>query len=136
MFRYERPEPPQFAEGGDAWLESTPPVLSPVQALAGLELTLELGVEEIRRHNLQQKQSLNSFLQKNGINATGAGEDYGAFLTVEHPDAARIAERLKAKGIKTDARGRYLRLCPDFLNSDEELASAAAVLEKQLLHAA
>jgi kynureninase len=136
MFRYERPDPPQFAEGGDAWLESTPPVLSPVQALAGLELTLELGVGEIRSHNLQQKQLLNSFLKMHRIHAMGAGEDYGAFLTVEHGDAVRIAEGLKARGIKTDARGRYLRLCPDFLNSEDELTSAAAVLQEQLLHSA
>ena len=136
MFRYERPDPPQFAEGGDAWLESTPPVLSPVQALAGLEIVLELGVDRLREFNLHQKALLSSHLEKRGIKASGKGEDYGAFLTVEHPDAVRIAEGLKAKGIKTDARGRYLRLCPDVLNSEEELASAAAVLQEQLLHAA
>jgi kynureninase len=136
MFRYERPEPPQFAEGGDAWLESTPPVLAPVQALAGLEITLELGVEEIRRYGLQQKQLLDSLLKKHHIQATGAREDYGAFLTIEHVEATRIAEGLRTKGIITDARGRYLRLCPDFLNSEEELASAAAVLQEQLLHPA
>ena len=34
VFGYERPDPPQFGAGGDAWLESTPPVLAPVQALA------------------------------------------------------------------------------------------------------
>ena len=55
MFTYARPEPPEFGPGGDAWLESTPPVLAPIQALAGLELTLELGVERIREHNLEQK---------------------------------------------------------------------------------
>src|SRR2546430_12883348 len=39
VFAYLRPEPPQFAPGGDGWLESTPPVLAPFQALAGLEIT-------------------------------------------------------------------------------------------------
>ena len=38
-FGYARPDPPRFAPGGDAWLESTPAVLAPVQALAGLEFT-------------------------------------------------------------------------------------------------
>jgi hypothetical protein len=32
------------------------------------------------------------------------------------------------KGIKTDARGETLRLCPDYLNSRAELERAAAAL--------
>ena len=34
MFAYARPEPPEFGPGGDAWLESTPPVLSPPTSVA------------------------------------------------------------------------------------------------------
>jgi kynureninase len=131
VFAYERPEPPQFGPGGDAWLESTPPVLSPVQALAGLEFTLEMGVERIRAHNLRQKALLAGLLP-----VQGAGEDYGAFVTLVRADAVPLAERLKAKGVKADARGEHLRLCPDLLNSDEELRLAAAVLQEELLHSA
>ena len=131
LFAYERPEPPQFGPGGDAWLESTPPVLSPVQALAGLEFTLEIGVERIRAHNLRQKQLLASLLP-----VTGTGEDHGAFVTITRPDATTISDRLKEKGVKTDARGEHLRVCPDLLNSEEELRLAAAVLKEELLHPA
>src|SRR5919204_66611 len=46
-FAYQPPDPPQFAAGGDGWLESTPPIVTPFQALAGLEITLELGVERL-----------------------------------------------------------------------------------------
>ena len=131
VFAYQRPEPPQFGAGGDAWLESTPPVLAPVQALAGLEITLELGVEAIRAHNLRQKKLLQERLP-----VQGGGADYGAFVTLKRPDAVRLSENLKAKGILTDARGEHLRLCPDFLTSDEELARAIAVLQEELLHPA
>ena len=34
-FAYRRPDPPELAEGGDAFLESTPPVLTLYQARAG-----------------------------------------------------------------------------------------------------
>ncbi len=136
VFAYERPDPPQFGPGGDAWLESTPPVLSPVQALAGLELTLELGVERIRRSNLSQKRALSALLREKNIPCEGEGEDYGAFLTVTHDKAGLLAEKLRENGVKVDARGSALRLCPDYLNTEAELASAAAVLEEQLLHAA
>ena len=121
MFTYARPEPPEFGPGGDAWLESTPPVLAPFQALAGLELTLELGVERIRSHNLAQKKLLASLVP--GLE--GAGTDHGAFVTLKHPGAQVISSKLRERRVKTDARGDYLRLCPDILNTRAELERAA-----------
>jgi len=125
MFRYERPTPPQFAAGGDSWLESTPPVLGPFQALAGLELTLELGVERLRSYNLEQKRLLASLLP----DAEGADEAHGAFITLVHPDATQLAVSLANQGVKVDARGTYLRVCPDILNSRAELERAAALIQ-------
>jgi len=127
VFAYERPEPPQFAAGGDAWLESTPPVLAPVQAIAGLEMTLELGVERIRALNLSQKSRLKKLLRANGVEARGEGDSHGAFVTIEHEAASALAQSLKEKGVKADARGYSLRMCPDYLNSDAELERAAAI---------
>jgi kynureninase len=129
-FTYARPEPPEFGPGGDAWLESTPPVLAPFQALAGLELTLELGVAQLRAYSMAQKQRLAELLP--GVE--GAGKHHGAFVTLKHRDAARIAAELKERGVKIDARGEYLRLCPDILNPAAELERAAATL-KGLLEA-
>jgi len=126
-FAYERPEPPRFAAGGDAWLESTPPVLAPFQALAGLEITLELGVERIREYGLAQKQLLKSILP-----VDGEGDDHGAFVTLRSAKANALAAELASKGIKTDARGEYLRICPDVLNPRRELELAARVLKELL----
>ena len=126
-FSYTRPEPPQFAPGGDAWLEATPPVFAPFQALAGLELTLELGVERIREYNLAQKALLESLLP-----VQGAGENHGAFVTVVNRDASRIASKLEEHGIKTDARGDYLRICPDLLNAQAEIELAARHIRSML----
>ena len=123
VFAYARPEPPEFGPGGDAWLESTPPVLAPFQALAGLELTLELGVERLRRYNLEQKALLASLLP-----VDGGYRDHGAFVTLKHANANRLVIELEKENIKVDARGEYLRLCPDILNSDAELERAAATL--------
>src|SRR5256886_10810572 len=85
-FVYARPEPPEFGAGGDAWLESTPPVLPCVQALAGLELTLELGVKRLREYSLAQKTMLCDLLHR----ATGVGTDYGAFVPGHHPDPGHL----------------------------------------------
>jgi kynureninase len=127
-FAYQRPDPPQFAEGGDGWLESTPPVLSSFQALAGLEITIELGVERLRAYNLEQKKHLAALLP----DADGAAEDHGAFVTLVHPDATGLAQKLEAAKVKVDARGQYLRLCPDILNTRAELERAAATLRDRL----
>jgi len=128
VFGYERPEPPRFAPGGDAWLESTPPVLAPVQALAGLEFTLAVGVARLREVHLAQKQRFAALLTECGIRAEGAGPQFGAFLTFAHPHARRLSGELMRRGVKSDARGDRLRLCADLLNTDEELATAAALL--------
>ena len=125
MFKYERPNPPQFADGGDGWLESTPPVLGPCQALAGLEITLELGVERIRALNLEQKRFLAALLPE----AEGADETHGAFITLVRPDATALASVLSQNKIKVDARGSYLRICPDYLNARAELERAAALIQ-------
>jgi kynureninase len=127
MFAYARPEPPEFGPGGDAWLESTPPVLAPFQALAGLELTLELGAERIRKYNLEQKALLASLLP-----VEGAGKEHGAFVTLRRDDAARLAAELEQRGVKVDARGEYLRICPDILTSAEELLRAARIIKARL----
>jgi kynureninase len=128
VFAYLRPEPPEYGPGGDAWLESTPPVLAPVQALAGLEFTLEMGVDRLRAHNLEQKKQLSDLLFRHGIEASGVGEDYGAFLTVRNEKAAALSKRLVGYHVITDARGESLRVCPDILNSDEELERAAELI--------
>jgi hypothetical protein len=37
-----------------------------------------------------------------------------------------IASKLRDRGVKTDARGDYLRICPDYLNTRAELDKAAS----------
>jgi kynureninase len=49
-------------------------------------------------------------------------------VTLKAAKAKVLAAQLEKEGIKTDARGEYLRLCPDFLNREQELAAVAAVL--------
>jgi kynureninase len=127
VFAYARPEPPEFGPGGDAWLESTPPVLVPFQALAGLEFTLWLGVERVRNYNLEQKALLASLLP-----VEGAGKEHGAFVTLKTPNASELVAVLEKQKIKVDARGEYLRLCPDFLNTRDELELAASTLQALL----
>jgi kynureninase len=127
-FLFDRPDPPRFAAGGDAFLESTPPVLTWYQARAGQQFTLGVGVERLRDYSLDRLRRLKRYLTAHGVEAQGADHAHGAFLTVEHPSAAALAEALRAHSILTDARDRWLRLCPDCLTLDGALADTAAAL--------
>lgn len=127
-FGYERHDPPLFGPGGDAFLESTPPILPFYQARAGQEFTLALGVERLRETSLAQQRQLVDALAAEGIPAVGAREDHGAFVLVTHAQAPELARRLKAQGVNTDARGTSLRLCPDLLTRGEDLLKAARCL--------
>jgi kynureninase len=124
-FAYLRPDPPLYGPGGDAFLESTPAVLPVYQARAGQLLTLALGVARIRAHSMAQQQRLVGLLAERDIAASGGTEDRGAFVTVVDDRAEPWSETLAERGVITDARGRYLRLCPDVLTTDAELVAAA-----------
>jgi kynureninase len=127
-FFYERPNPPRFASGGDAFLESTPPVLTYYQARAGQQLTLALGVDRIRAYALDRLGRLKRYLAAAGIAAAGADEAHGGFLTVEDAEAASLAKSLEQRGVIADARGRWLRLSPDYLTSDTQMRETAVIL--------
>jgi len=130
-FAYQRPDPPQFGEGGDAFLESTPPVMTCYQARAGQLFTEAIGVQRLREYSLAQQRRLVSALAERGIGATGGNADHGAFVVVSctGDDASRASRRcvetLSARGVIADSRGPRIRLCPDVLTTTEELDLAA-----------
>ena len=127
-FSYRRPDPPQLAEGGDAFLESTPPVVTCYQARAGQRLVLALGPQRIRAYSLAQQRRLVALLAASGIDAQGGTEDRGAFVVVTDARAQQWREELARRNVIADARGEHLRLCPDILTTDDELQQAARAL--------
>jgi kynureninase len=127
-FAFERPDPPRFAPGGDAFLESTPPIFTYYQARAGQQFVLEIGVARLREYSLEQLARFKSYLADAGVTAEGGGPNYGAFLTIHAPDARDVVARLAERGVDADARGHLVRVCPDCLTTDEEMQRAALSL--------
>tara|TARA_R110002073_G_scaffold1715_3_gene12340 strand:- start:99152 stop:100423 length:1272 start_codon:yes stop_codon:yes gene_type:complete len=136
-FTYRRTEQPEYASGGDAWLESTPPPLVYFQATPGLQLTESIGVDRLRTYSLQQQAFLSKELIKAGVYPRLL-EHRGAFLLVETQDGHQAIESLKAHGVNADARpclktGNWqVRFCPDLLNTQAELSEAAIRIGKAL----
>jgi kynureninase len=127
-FTYARPDPPRYAAGGDAWLESTPAVLPFYQARAGQRFTQAIGVARLRAYSLQLQQRLVSLLVEHGLAAQGGTADRGAFVAVRHRSALALSAELRSHGIVTDARGEWLRLCPDVLTTEAEIVATATAL--------
>ncbi len=127
-FAYARPDPPRYAGGGDAWLESTPAVLPFYQARAGQVFTQAIGVARLRAYSLTLQGRLIALLAERGIVADGGTANRGAFVVVRHRDARAWSAVLASRGVATDARGEWLRLCPDVLTTDAELVAAAVAL--------
>lgn len=123
-FAFTRPPSPEPGLGGNRFLESTPAVLPFYQARAGLTFTLAVGVDRLRRHSLQQQSILEELLSDQGIPFLGNPQERGAFIAIPDSNAQPVAERLRQAGIVCDAREGLLRLCPDLLNTNDELANA------------
>lgn len=127
-FDFERKESGQYAQDGNAFLESTPAVLPFYQAKAGIELTLELGVERLRAYSLHQQALFLDLLKEQRVTISGIPEQRGAFLAIPHKRASHIAEELKKREIVVDAREGKLRICPDILTTETELLETAKQL--------
>lgn len=122
---YARPDPPRYEPGADGWQESTPPVLAWYQARSGQLFTMAIGVPRLRAWSLALQRRLVDALAARGVEAWGGTEDRGAFVVVVHPAARDIAAALDARDVIADARGSWLRLCPDVLNDGVQLDAAA-----------
>lgn len=123
-FAFSRPEQPMVAEGGNAFLESTPAILPFYQARAGLKFTLGLGVDRLRTYSLRQQMFIENLLRQYDIPFLGKSEERGAFISIPHPQARNVTENLGNEGITCDCRENLIRICPDLLNTEEELTKA------------
>jgi kynureninase len=132
IFGYERSEVPLLRAGGDAFLESTPPVLTYYQARSGQQFMLAMGVDRLGDYQRKQLNQLKRYLADAGIDAMGGDADHGAFLTVRHVSAGHLAKKIAESNVIADARGEWLRLCPDCLTREEELQTAVSVLRQAL----
>ncbi|HWA83289.1 MAG TPA: aminotransferase class V-fold PLP-dependent enzyme, partial [Fimbriimonadaceae bacterium] len=133
-FGYERSDAPEFAEGGNGWLESTPPILMPYQAKSGLDFTLEFGVDALRERSLAQQAEMRAIFRKQGVDLFEPPESsrFGAFSLLRRANAADLCKALKTKGVNVDSRGEFVRFGPDLLNTKEEFERAAALVAASL----
>jgi selenocysteine lyase/cysteine desulfurase len=113
-------------------------LLGLVGLIAGMELILEIGVENIARELLRKRALLVDALQAKGytvLHASDGPESTSGIVSFFKPgtDLAPLHQRLQAEQIftslRTDRAGNfYIRLSPHFYISDAELQKALSLL--------
>lgn len=126
-FAFRRQPEVDLAENGNRWLESTMPILPYVQALSGLELMDEIGLDRIRAYTLDRLAAWREAMVRHGLEVfTPADpESWGGYGLWPREDFARLVPQLKAAGVNVDARSGFIRFGPDLLTTDDELDRAA-----------
>ncbi|WP_394348437.1 kynureninase [Natronococcus sp.] len=107
------------ADSAGAWQIGTVPVLAAAPLDGSLEIVREAGIDRIREKSL----ALTSFLIRLvdetlaaygcAVGTPRAPEDRGGHVAIEHPEAARISEALRERGVVVDFRPpNVIRVCP------------------------
>ncbi|MCH7904760.1 MAG: aminotransferase class V-fold PLP-dependent enzyme [Armatimonadetes bacterium] len=133
-FGFHRGQGAELKPGGDGWLESTPAIIAPYHARAGLQLILDVGVERGREYSLDRQHKMRQAMNDRGVEMF-VPEDpakFGGFSLLPHPDAAALRTELMAKGVNTDARTGFVRFGPDLLNTEEEFERASKIVAEAL----
>jgi kynureninase len=126
-FHFQRNKEIDWATNGDGWLESTPPVVTAFQALAGLELLVELGVDRLRATSLSQQRQLRETFRTAGVQMFEPEDpnEFGAFSLLPYPNGSTLTEKLSTLDVCVDSRGPFVRFGPDILNTQTEFNLAA-----------
>lgn len=113
-------------------------LLGLVGMLAGMELILEIGIENIAGELLRKRALLVAALQSKGytvLHSAEQPENVSGIVSFFKPgtDMAPIHQRLLAERVFTSlradrAKNSYIRLSPHFYNSDAELEKTLGLL--------
>jgi len=126
------------APDADALLTGTPPILSLAALEGALNIHLEAGIEAIREKSLKLTEYLMELIDRRlvpygyQVGNPRAAEKRGGHVALEHPEAWRICQALKERGVIPDFREpNVIRLAPVALyTSFEDLLHVADVLEE------
>ncbi len=128
----------EFRSGAAKFEAGTHNLIGLVGLLAALELTLEIGVENIARELLRKRAWLVPALQAKGyavLNAEPKTENAGGITSFFLPgqDLTPLHQKLADAGVntslRTDRQGqKYIRLSPHYYNTDAELQRVVGLL--------
>jgi len=108
------------AQSAGAWQIGTVPMLSAAPLEGSLDLLDEAGIDRIREKSLALTDLLRTLVADLGdagyeysVGTPAAHERRGGHVAVEHPDADRVSQALRDRGVVVDYRPpNVIRICP------------------------
>ena len=139
----ESPAPTQvrYGEGGSRFLGATldPTGIFRCRRVLSWMDAQDLSVPVLRAQSILQTQRLIERYDSLNLTSRGLGlatprndPERGAFVSFEHPRAVELSTRLRAAGVRTDARTPYLRFGPAPYTTSAEIDRAVDVLASVL----
>jgi kynureninase len=124
-----------YADGARRFEGGTPSVAAIHAARAGVQIVAEVGVERIRRRQVELVGILVEEARRAGLHprVPGTVEDLAGIVTVPRADPAAVVGALARQNIIVDARPGIVRLSPYFYNTPDDcvqVARALAALER------
>jgi len=120
------------AEEARRFETGTPSVASVAAFKGGLEIILEIGVENIRTAASALIEELIILLQKYGFELliTDNPDERAAIVMIKHPNPAAAVSELQKRNIIVDYRKEYIRVSPYFYNTSEEIETFVETLQE------
>ena len=105
------------ADSAGAWQIGTPPLLSAAPLEGSVELLREAGIDRLREKSLALTDFLIALvddrLPEVSVGTPREHDARGGHVALEHPDAERLSEALKDRGVVVDFRPpNVVRVCP------------------------
>jgi selenocysteine lyase/cysteine desulfurase len=117
------------APGAARFQSGTPPVPSVYAGLAAIELVREVGVERTEAHVRGLTETLIAGIEELGGRVVTPAAS-GPLVAVPARDAEALVAGLRDDGSVTSARAGNLRISPHFYNSDDDIHTVLAALER------
>jgi selenocysteine lyase/cysteine desulfurase len=110
----------------------TPPVPSIYAGVAGIGLMREIGVEETREHVLGLTELLMDGVDELGgrVVTPREPERRGALVCIKSTDEHALVAAMAEEGIVTSSRDGNLRISPHAYNTEDEIRTVLAALER------
>lgn len=136
----KRPGDVRYGVGAARWAGSTYDPTSHYRARAVFRFFQERGMtpEALRETSVRQVARLADMIERLDLDpgvarvAVAEPEARAGFLAIETPHAGELVTSLRARGVWTDSRGRYLRLGPAPYVTDAQLDEAVGHLGELL----
>ncbi|MDR7507570.1 MAG: aminotransferase class V-fold PLP-dependent enzyme, partial [Armatimonadota bacterium] len=118
------------AAGARRFEGGTPSVAAVYAARAGAQMVAEVGVERIRRRQVELVGLLVEEARRAGLRprVPGEVENLAGIVTVPRENPSAVVAALARQGIVVDARPGIVRLSPYFYNTPDECAQVVRAL--------